>query len=96
MTTATCWSLVSSGLGVFGGIVLAFSVNPFLSMLKTTAEAQEFSLKTLANPNGDAVIIVGLDKHLASAAVSTNRRVFFGALLLVLSFSAQVISVFSS
>lgn len=95
MTTSACWSLVSAGFGLVGSLVLAFSVNPFLSMLKTTAEAQQLSLQTLSNPRGDAVVFVGLDKNLGVAATSTNRRVIFGAALLALGFAAQVASVLS-
>jgi hypothetical protein len=95
MTTSACWSLVSAGLGLFGSLVLAFSVNPFLSMLKTITEAQQLSLETLSDLNGDAIVFVALDNHLAHAASSTNHRVIGGAVFLAFGFAAQVASVLS-
>lgn len=93
MTNVACLTIVGAGFGLVGSLILAFSLNPLLSMLKTTANAHQFSLQTMGDTN-NVVVFSGFDKQLASAASSANFRLLIGALLLSLGFIAQGVAVF--
>lgn len=94
MTNIGCLAIVGNGLGLVGSLILAFSLNPFLNMLKTTADAQQLSLQTMANPKSDIIVFNGFEEQLRRTAKSANRLMVIGALLLALGFVTQVVAIF--
>jgi hypothetical protein len=82
---------VSALLGVSGGLVLAYSANPFLEMLRAAIAAQSMTVDSVVREHGDIVVFRGFDEQLEKAAARTAHRVTLGSLLLVACFVVQLL-----
>jgi hypothetical protein len=79
-------------LGFAGSLVLAFSVNKPLTMLRTHVLALDTTVQANFGP-GDVPIFTGLDLHDDRAFQACAIKIRTGCWLLAISFVAQLINI---
>jgi hypothetical protein len=63
---SNCIQLVGAIIGLFGSIILAFSLNKLLSEIRFSINAMATSIESVAN-EGDVYIFTGLNERLRNA-----------------------------
>lgn len=84
-------SIAGAALGVAGSLVLAYSLDPALSMIRTHLAAIDTTVEASVG-RGDVPVFRGFDKQHDRSFEQVTRRVKTGALLLAAGFVAQVVA----
>jgi hypothetical protein len=88
--------IISSILGLIGGVILAFSLNRVLSEVNLAIDALSTSVQSIARPDGNMYVFTGLDERLKTANRISNSWVRAGIYCLVASAITAAWSIFIS